>query len=104
MANEKPEITYDDWVKKGIELFGEDTNEWQFVCPACKHIAKVRDWFDAGADEGAVAFSCIGRYTGAKDGDEKPCNYAGGGLFRLNPIKVIMLNGTRRETFEFATP
>ena len=32
---------------------------------------------------------------------KKPCNYAGGGLFRLNPIKII--SGDKEQSyFDFA--
>jgi len=45
---------------------------------------------DAGAR--MAAFSCIGRLetpaTDAFSGKKGPCNYAGGGLFQLNPIYV----------------
>lgn len=81
--------------------------KWAFVCPSCGHVQTVADYKAAGAPEGGVAFSCIGRYTGAtqelgtKQGG--PCNYAGGGLFRLNPVGVIF-EDTKRDVFEFAKP
>ena len=80
--------------------------DWKFVCPSCRHVASVKDWKDAGAPEGAIAFSCIGRYTGA-GGDKTfrgaggPCDYAGGGLFGLNPVEVS-LNGEVLWLFAFA--
>jgi hypothetical protein len=52
----------------------------------------------------------VGRWTGAKreafsDG-QGPCNYAGGGLFKLNPVTVVMdpdEHGSREHcVFEFA--
>lgn len=49
---------------EGQRRFGTDPLEWQFVCPSCGHVASVKDWKTAGAPEGAVAFSCVGRYTG----------------------------------------
>lgn len=97
-------MTRDEWLAEGRRLFGDDVLQWWFVCPSCGHVASVQDWKDAGAPEGAVAFSCVGRYTGA--GGEKtfakkggPCDYAGGGLIGLNPVEV---DGTR--VFAFATP
>jgi len=97
-------MTRDEWLAEGRRLFGDDVLQWRFVCPSCGHVASVQDWKDAGAPEGAVAFSCVGRYTGA--GGEKtfaksggPCDYAGGGLIGLNPVEV---GGTR--VFAFATP
>lgn len=100
-------ITHEEWEKEAIEKFGKDPLGWKFVCPMCGHIASIQDWKDAGASEGEVAFSCVGRRTkdpakafggGKKKG---PCDYAGGGLFRVNPVHVEYDGGVR-ETFEFA--
>ena len=86
-------LTHDEWLTEAKRRFGDDPMDWRFVCPSCGHIASVKDWKDAGAAEGEVAFSCVGRHLGAdssktfkKEGG--PCNYAGGGLFKLNPVSV----------------
>jgi hypothetical protein len=96
-------VIYDEWYAKGKELFGDDTMQWRFVCPACGHVASAQDWKDAGAPEAVVAFCCVGRYLPnpkeAFSGDGGPCSYTGGGLFRLNPIDV-----DGRPTFAFAEP
>lgn len=101
-------FTYEGWIAKGRELFGTDTTRWRFVCPACGHVASVRDWKDAGAPETAVGFSCVGRWlANARDAFVKgtgPCNYAGGGLFRLNPVSITMPNGSVEHAFAFADP
>jgi len=101
-------MTFDEWDKKGIELFGEDRLKWKFKCPICGHVASVQDYKDAGAQDGAVGYSCIGRWVGAKrkafEGHGKgPCDYAGGGLFAVNPIIIIMKDNTEHHVFEFAT-
>lgn len=94
-------MTRDEWHAEGQRLFGDDIMQWKFVCPACGHVASVQDWKDAGATEGAVAFSCVGRYLpvcrDAFAEGKGPCNYAGGGLIGLNPIDV-----EGRMTFAFA--
>lgn len=102
----KKELTSAEWRKEGRTLFGNKTDDWLFVCPSCGHVAAVRDWNDAGAPEGAIAFSCVGRWAGA--GDERtfglrggPCNYAGGGLFGLNPIAVVQGDGSKHNVFDF---
>ncbi|MHC4371489.1 MAG: VVA0879 family protein [Planctomycetota bacterium] len=101
------EISHKDWKQEARALFGDDALEWRFVCPACGHTASVHDWKNAGASTGEVAFSCVGRRLrpdadmGTKPG---PCNYAGGGLFALNPVKVLYDDGTVQATFEFAKP
>jgi len=98
-------IAHEDWCAKGRELFGDDPMNWKFVCPSCGHVASVADWKNAGASEGEFAFSCIGRRLGSGNdmgGKKQPCNYAGGGLFQLNPVIVIYADGGERPTFAFA--
>ena len=93
-------MTAEEWRAEAIRRFGPDRMKWRFVCPSCKHEASIADWKAAGAKEGHVAFSCVGRNQGVGDGDAAkvaaaafkgkggPCNYAGGGLFALNPVEV----------------
>lgn len=102
MATKTKVMTRDEWNAKGIELFGTDQMGWQFVCPSCKSVMSVQDYKDAGAPETAIAFSCVGRWSGANrqmlEKGEGLCNYAGGGLFKINPLEV---DGQRY--FDFAT-
>jgi len=91
------ELSKEEWLARGRELFGEDTLKWRFKCPRCGRVISVADWYTAGAPIGAVAFACIGRYV-----NWAGCDYAGGGLFHLNPVRVTDDNGTMREVFEFA--
>lgn len=100
-------MTFAEWSAKGVELFGANQKDWQFVCPSCGHTASARDWEAAGAPETAVAFSCVGRWLPESKGEifghnGQPCNYAGGGLFRLNPIKVTDPQGAEHNVFAFA--
>jgi hypothetical protein len=85
-------FTPDEWLDEGERRFGKDRNSWRFVCPCCKHVASVADWKAAGASQGEIGFSCIGRrMTSARDAfgsGPGPCDYAGGGLFQLNPITI----------------
>lgn len=88
-----------DWQRQGEALFGPDRQAWRFICPSCSHIASIAEWQMAGAPEGAVGFSCIGRFAGsgvspraaasaAFGRNGGPCNYTGGGLFQLNPVSI----------------
>lgn len=96
-------VTEAQWREEGARRFGEDMLKWRFVCPMCEHEAAVSDWKDAGASEGAVAFSCVGRWLpGDIDEDEGPCVYAGGGLFGLNPVRIVSDDGTEHRVFAFA--
>lgn len=95
-----------EWHAEATKRFGPNPLHWRFVCPSCGHVASVRDWKDAGAEENDVAFSCVGRHLNA-GGDKTfkkeggPCNYAGGGLFRLNPVRVDS-DGLIHSVFAFA--
>ena len=90
-------ITYREWVEEGKRLFGPDSKNWKFVCPVCGHVQSIKD-FEEQTElsreeiEQVIGFSCIGRWTGKLlESNVKlggPCNYAGGGLFKLNPIEV----------------
>jgi len=100
--------TMAEWRAEATRLFGPDLLDWRFVCPSCGHVASVRDWREAGAPVGTTAFSCVGRWLGETD-DEKtfrrkggPCNYAGGGLFGLNPVTVVLDDGSEIKVFAFA--
>ena len=102
-------LTHEEWKAEAVRRVGPDPMAWRFECPVCHHVASVKDWNDAGATEGAVAFSCVGRWTGGKvrqafeESGKGPCNYAGGGLFRLNPVTVTGGPGGDHHVFEFAS-
>lgn len=86
-------LTKAEWEAEGEHRFGPDRMKWRFVCPVCKHVQTPEDYKAAGAPETAIAFSCVGRWVeGAHKAFERtqngPCNYAGGGLFRLNPVQI----------------
>lgn len=100
--------THTEWLAEALKRFGSDKRQWKFVCPSCGYIAKVQDWQDAKAPEGAIAFSCVGRYLGTKKemGDKTggPCNYTTGGLFNISPVKVtnIDTDNASFSVFDFA--
>ena len=90
--NNNRKITEEAYKLEAVNKFGPDIKNWRFVCPVCGHIASGQDYLDAGAPAGAIAFSCVGRWTGGKgtlfDSSKQPCNYSGGGLFTLNPVEI----------------
>jgi hypothetical protein len=105
-ADAPVELTHDEWMAEGTKRFGADMMSWRFVCPRCGHVATPADWRAAGAPQSAAAFSCVGRWLPGEPRDAfkpgpGPCNYAGGGLFRLNPVHVLE-DGKRHEVFAFA--
>lgn len=106
---EQVRITHEAWKAQARERFGDDPMKWRFVCPSCGYVAAVEDWKKAGAPEGAVAFSCVGRYTGdqkaAADAAFRhaggPCNYTSGGLFCINSL-IVIVDGKESPAFEVA--
>ena len=99
----------DQWVSEAVRRYGPNSADWRFRCPICGVTTSIREWHDAGAMDSA-AFACIGRFTEARrkafgttpDKTEGPCNYTGGGLFRLNPVHVLMKDGSEMHVFDFA--
>lgn len=73
----------------------------RFTCPACGHVQSGQDFLDLGMtpDQAATraGFSCIGRWLpqcrAAFEDGPGPCNYAGGGLFRIGPVQVVFEEG-----------
>ena len=97
----------EEWRAEAVRRFGEDPMAWRFVCPSCKHPQSLQDYKDAGAPSTVAGFSCVGRYlsieksTDAFSGKPGPCSYAGGGLFRLNPVTINGPDGPQA-VFDFA--
>lgn len=107
MTFEITKMTRDEWIGKARQLFGNSSLDWRFRCPVCGYEAAVSDWIKSGAPAGSEGFSCIGRWIkGSREAFESkgpgPCNYAGGGIFRLNPVHVTNEDGTVSEMFAFA--
>lgn len=104
-------IKHEDWTAEAKRRFGDDPMGWRFKCPNCGHVASVKDWKDAGAPEGSVAFSCVGRWTGGEgtifqNPAVQPCNYTNGGLFNIAPVGVLWEDTSGKEivryVFDFA--
>ena len=107
---ELPELSYDEWHARGTELFGDDVATWRVVCPSCGHVQCMKDYQEQVphlTEEQILkylGFSCIGRFTKPEADSltgEAPCNYAGGGLFGLNPQPVKMPDGEVSYWFAF---
>ena len=93
----------------------KDQARLAFVCPMCGTIQTAQDLISAGAGadfksvEKYLAFSCVGRFTGAPPPrktkqDGRACNWTLGGLFQLHELEVIDENGDRHPRFRPATP
>lgn len=85
-----------------------------FVCPMCGTVQSARDLIEVGAGktfdevEKYLAFSCVGRWTGAgaprAEPDGKPCNWTLGGLFTTHKLEVVTEDGEKHPRFEPARP
>ena len=99
-------IAREDWqeeARKRYDVF----EAVKFRCPMCGYAATVADYKAAKAADGMIGFSCIGRLIGAKRNafggkGEGPCDYAGGGLFKVNPIHLTEDGQPYTEIFDFA--
>jgi hypothetical protein len=104
-------FTLEAWVAEGERRFGPERRNWRFVCPSCGFECTAEEWISAGAPQNSIAFSCVGRWDPGLDRaadaltGRRPCNYAGGGLFKLNPTTILDLEGGAPCTlFAFAAP
>lgn len=104
------EMTEEEWLAKGRELFGDDMYKWKFVCPGCGHVQMAEDfkpYKEQGASPDSARCECIGRYSGGrdwmrgKDGEPGPCNYAAYGLLQISPVHVLS-EGKIKQSFAFA--
>lgn len=94
----KRELTLAEWAIEGALKFGPDRNHWKFTCPSCKRVASTLDWH-RHKQRGNAAFLCVSRFDNKTD-----CKYHGGGLFKLNPVRVTVDTGRTYDLFEFAEP
>lgn len=105
-------LSHEQWLAEAERRYGKSLRLIRFVCPSCGYLQSGIDFLDLGCtpEEAArvVGFSCIGRKLrvcqGAFTGGPGPCNYAGGGLFRIAPVRVL-IDGPEQEeimVFDFA--
>lgn len=83
-----------------------------FKCPMCATLQTGRELIAAGAGadfdavEKYLAFSCIGRFTGAGSPRTHPdgnaCNWTLGGMFQVHRVEVVTPDGARHPRFELA--
>lgn len=88
----------DEWQAEGIQLFGPNPNQWEFVCPDCGAVQRPQDFLDLGLHQRQVdiiaAFACIGRWKGTG------CMSAGRGPVLL----IISEHEQDRPTFDWNRP
>ena len=93
-------ITWDEWKKKGQELFGKNPNSWKFKCVSCGTVQSIQDFIDAGLDRSdacvAAYQECIGRHV-----KDKGCDWALYGLLPIHELEVDQ-EGKRIPALKFA--
>lgn len=102
-------MTQDEWLKEGRARFGADFMNWKFVCPGCGNVAAVSDYQPfkaAGADPNSATNQCIGRFLAGRSwlhgSGPGPCDYAGFGLIRISPVRVLIPETFEVHCFAFA--
>ena len=91
-------LSLEAWQHMGLQLYGDDPNQWEFVCPDCGLVQKGQDFLDMGMGQALVdtilGYSCIRRWQ-----DQSCMSSATGPM-----ILVISHNEPHRPTFEFPKP
>lgn len=107
-------ISHEDWQKEAVKRYGTDCDNWKFRCPSCLNVMTPKMYHELAMDNGntkesshnMIAFSCVGRLmenpTTIFQKGKGFCNYAGGGLFGLNPVLVKFPEGKEARFFDFA--
>ncbi|MBE7053379.1 MAG: hypothetical protein E7391_03790 [Ruminococcaceae bacterium] len=90
--NNTKNYTSEQWKEEGKRRFGDNFENWKFVCPKCGNVASGKEFKEAGAEPNAMYCECIGRYT-----NDKGCNWAAYGLFDICSVHV-----DGQPVFEFA--
>ena len=81
MSNKpRTEIGFDEWEAKGKELFRENREDWEFICPSCGNVASItlakKNWPQLRGQNWNPVSECVGRYV-----DKVGCNWVAYGLF-----------------------
>ena len=94
---------------------GVTREDYAFRCPVCNTVQSAADLIEAGAGktfeevEKYLAFSCVGRFTGAGphvkgEPAGRGCNWTLGGLFQIHTLEVETPDGECHPRFEVAPP
>lgn len=81
--DQKKDYTAEQWLAEGKHRFGEDFEDWKFVCPKCGNVASGMEFKALGADINVIYTECIGRYD-----KNKGCDWAAYGLFDICTVHV----------------
>jgi hypothetical protein len=105
------EISHYDWQLEAVKRYGMYDSNWKFRCPSCHSTMTAGLYRELAGDKAEavqvmIGYSCVGRLmenpTTIFQKGKGFCNYAGGGLFGLNPILVKFPDGKEGRFFDFA--
>ena len=117
MAIATAEMTWPEFLAEGKKRFGENRNDWRFVCPACGHVQSVADFLkrhpDAKPKDAVpwIFFDCEGRVDRSVG-----CNWTLGGLIHIqertltetgtetDKCPAFLFDGEQGESKPFYTP
>ena len=94
-------LSYEEWISKAKELFGQDSKAWKFKCPSCGHTQSIKSVLEHNPSlnlddvKNWIHYNCEGR-TNEGEG----CVWALGGLFQIHKLEITR-NGITIPSFEF---
>ena len=97
MTTVAAEMTWSEFMAEGKKRFGENRDEWRFVCIACGHVQSIGDFMRRHPGEKRedvanwIFLSCEGRRDKSVG-----CNWALGGLLHLQE-RMLVETGTETD-------
>lgn len=74
--------SWDEFITFCTDRYGDDRNQWSFVCPSCKTVSTGSDFSKVGQDPEQASQECIGRHLPQVDGKPvRGCFWTSYGLF-----------------------
>lgn len=94
-------VSQEQWEAMGLELYGENKQDWQFQCPMCGLIQSVALakllWPELEGKGWQAWGECVGRYL-----EGVGCDWAAYGLFR-GPLEIVHPKASKPiAAFDFA--
>jgi len=94
-------MTLEEFKKEARRRFGDDSVNWEFVCPRCKTVQTAKQWRDLGIAQETIqkqlGYSCIGRHIKGRG-----CDWTLGGLLQIHELEIIDEDGKHHPHFDFS--
>ena len=85
------EITYEQWLERGKEVYGDDFGDWKFTCVACGNVQSIKSVKERNPDlelndiAAWITQECEGRHAKSVG-----CDWALYGLLKIHDRQVAM--------------